>query len=579
VSICCVGIGVGAESHIAIGEAYVLRQGQVCIAPSWIPASDVEAETSRFEIAVKDAAEQLYRVRQQIPQDTPIDISEFIDTHLMMIEDKAISSGVITLIQNQHATAEWALQQHCDALIKVFEQMDDAYLRTRKDDLDHVVNRIQKMLIKQPDSTLDNLNGQVILAEDLSPADIILLKNQNIAGFVTDYGGPMSHTAILARSLGIPAIVGARGASSCLVHGELLILDTDNGCVLADCEQSVVSYFEDRREFFQSRANLLRKHRDHPATTADDQHIELLANIELAADVETAANNGANGIGLYRTEFLYMTRRDAPSEEEHFDAYLQVIEGMQGKPITIRTLDLGADKKPIDDSLIGNTSNPALGLRAIRLCLKEPTLFRPQIRAILRASAFGKVRIMLPMLTNLREVQQSRAIIERCMHELAIEGIAYDADIQLGGMIEVPAAALTARSFAQELDFLSIGTNDLIQYTLAIDRIDDEVNYLYDPFHPAVLQLIAITIAAAKETQTPLSMCGEMAGDLRFVPLLLGMGLRSFSMQPMALLDVKQLLRKQHIGDLEKRAQQLLNNMFTEDPLTLLSQWQLHSKH
>jgi phosphotransferase system enzyme I (PtsI) len=477
---------------------------------------------------------------------------------------------VISLIRDRQASAEWALQQHRDALIEVFDQMQDAYLRTRRDDLDHVVARIQKVLMAQQEPEIGDLHGQVVIAEDLSPADLIVLHNQQIAGFVTEYGGPMSHSAILARSLGIPAVIGARGAGQCLRHGELLILDTDNGCVLADCPQSLVSHFEDRREYEHQRTLMLRRHRDEPTRSADGQTVELLANIELAEDVNAALENGADGIGLYRTEFLFMNRNDIPGEEEHFTAYREVVAGMGGRPVVIRTLDLGADKPLPGSRQASGCGNPALGLRAIRLCLKEPELFRPQLRAILRVSALGRVRLMLPMLTNLWEVEQARALIRQCMAELDAEGLGYDPTLPIGGMIEVPAAALAAPAFAQALDFLSIGTNDLIQYTLAIDRVDDAVNYLYDPFHPAVLQLIAGIIDAARNAGVPLSMCGEMAGDARFVPLLLGMGLNTLSMQPAALLDIKQQIRQYNIEHLRERTRSLLDRIYTADPLELL---------
>ncbi len=569
----CLGIGIGAGPRIAIGEAYLLCRGPVSVTPSWVPREQVEQEVRRFEEALETASQQLLEIREQVPPDTPGEISEFIDSHLLMIEDKAISSGVISLIRDRQASAEWALQQHRDALIEVFDQMQDAYLRTRRDDLDHVVTRIQKVLMAQQEPDPGDLHGQVVLAEDLSPADIIVLHNQQVAGFVTEYGGPMSHSAILARSLGIPAVIGARGASACLQHGELLILDTDNGCVLANCPQAVVSHFEDRREYEQQRTVLLRRHRDEPTRTADGQAVELLANIELADDVNAALENGADGIGLYRTEFLFMNRNDIPDEEEHFAAYREVVLGMQGRPVVIRTLDLGADKPLPGTPKASGCGNPALGLRAIRLCLKEPDLFHPQLRAILRVSALGPVRLMLPMLTNLWEVAQARALIRRCMEELDAEGQAYDPQLPVGGMIEVPAAALAAPAFARALDFLSIGTNDLIQYALAIDRVDDSVNYLYDPFHPAVLQLIAGVIEGAREADVPLSMCGELAGDPRFVPLLLGMGLSSLSMQPAALLDVKQQIRQYRMARLREKTRHFFDHLYSADPLELLSGW------
>jgi phosphotransferase system enzyme I (PtsI) len=398
------------------------------------------------------------------------------------------------------------------------------------------------------------------------------MKNQGIAGFVTDYGGPMSHTAILARSLGIPAVVGTRGATACLQHGEQLILDAGTGIVLADCDQDMLSHFAARLAANVSRTAELRSRVAQPPVTRDGQTIHLLANIELADDVGIASANGAQGIGLYRTEFLYMNRRSPPSEEEHFAAYSAVVEGMQGLPITIRTLDLGADKQPGGGDHTAASSNPALGLRAIRLCLKEPELFYPQLRAILRASALGPVRIMLPMLTNIWEVQQVERIVQQVMHHLDADGEKYDRHIPIGGMIEVPAAALNARAFAERLDFLSIGTNDLIQYTLAIDRVDDEVNYLYDPAHPAVLRLIKEVISAGIAAGVPVGMCGEMANEAQFIPLLIGMGLREFSMQPAALLDVREQIRDLHADELTQSVDRVLNNLDRADPITLLEQ-------
>jgi len=571
-TIACAGIGVGTADRVATGNAFLLCRGPVCVTPSWVKTDNIEPEVQRFEEAIRVAGRQLRGVREQIPGDTPSDIAEFIDTHLLMLEDKALSSQPIHLIRKEGLSAEWALQQHRDALIQVFEKMEDTYLRTRRDDLDHVVDRILNILLEQHESPFDELRGQIILAEDLSPADVILMKNQGVAGFVTDYGGPMSHTAILARSLDIPAVVGTRGATRCLQHGEQLILDAATGIVLADCDQDMLSHFEERRAADLTRATELRRHGAQTAVTRDGQTIRLLANIELAGDVITARANGAQGIGLYRTEFLYMNRHTPPSEEEHFAAYRAVVEGMRGRPITIRTLDLGADKQPGGAEHTAASSNPALGLRAIRLCLKEPELFYPQIRAILRASALGPVRILLPMLTNTWEVEQVEKIIQQAMHHLDADGEEYDHHIPVGGMIEVPAAALNARAFAERLDFLSIGTNDLIQYTLAIDRVDDELNYLYDPAHPAVLRLIREVITAAAAAGVTVGMCGEMANEARFIPLLIGMGLREFSMQPAALLDVREQIRELDAHELTQTVGRALDNLDLTDPAARLEQ-------
>ena len=572
-TVACVGTGVGGAAAIAIGDAHLVHSGPVCVTPSWIGNDEIEAEVRRFEAALRTAGEELREVRQQIPGDTPSDIAEFIDTHVLMLEDKALSSQPIHLIRSEGLSAEWALQQHRDDLIRVFEQMEDTYLRTRRDDLDHVVDRIVNILLEQQAPRFDALDGQIVLAEDLTPADVILMKNQGIAGFVTDFGGPMSHTAILARSLGIPAVVGTRGATRCLQHGERLILDAGNGVVLADCDAGMLEHFEALRDAAITRT-VEQRRRGDPAVTRDGESILLNANIELAEDVALARANNAAGIGLYRTEFLYMNRDQAPSENEHFASYLSVVEGMQSRPITIRTLDLGADKQPGGALHIAPSTNPALGLRAIRLCLKEPELFYPQVRAILRASAFGPVRMMLPMLTSTWEVDQALNIIGLIKQQLAADGIDFDRNMPIGGMIEVPAAALDARAFAKRLDFLSIGTNDLIQYTLAIDRVDDELTYLYDPAHPAILRLIREVLDAGRAVGVPISMCGEMAGDLRFIPLLLGMGLREFSMQPAAILDVRERIGTLDARELAAILDRALADPEQPDPLSLLEEYE-----
>ena len=571
-TVACLGTGVGSPGGIAIGDAYLLISGPLCVTPSWVASDQIEAEVQRFEAALQTAGEQLYAVRQQIPGDTPSDIAEFIDAHVLMLEDKVLSGQPIHLIRSEAVSAEWALQRHRDTLIRVFEQMDDPYLRTRRDDVDQVVNRIINILLEQHDAQFGNLQGRIVLAEDLTPPDVILMKNEGIAGFVTDYGGPMSHTAILARSLGIPAVVGTRGGTHCLQHGETLIIDAANGVVLADVSNAMLEHFAGLRDAAITRTAELRRKVSAPAVTRDGETLRIYANIELAEDVQIARANGAGGIGLYRTEFLYMNRDQPPDEDEHYAAYRAVVDGMQGRPVTIRTLDLGADKQPGGTVHIAPSNNPALGLRAIRLCLKEPELFYPQVRAILRASVHGPVRMMLPMLTSTWEVDQARGIIALIMRQLDADGIDYDHNLPIGGMIEVPAAALNATAFAKRLDFLSIGTNDLIQYTLAIDRVDDELTYLYDPAHPAVLRLICEVIDAGRRTGVPVSMCGEMAGDLRFVPLLLGMGLREFSMQPAAILDIRERMRSLDTGKLTQAVRRVLSDPEQTDPYTWLAE-------
>jgi phosphotransferase system enzyme I (PtsI) len=556
------GIGIATTRTVAIGAVALLQRGPVRVNPRTVDPSQVTQEVHRLRTAAARAGRQLLETRDRIPPNTPQDIAEFIDAHLLMLEDRTLFDATEELIREEHCAAEWALQQRRDQLVRVFDAMADPYLRTRRDDLDHVVTRVQKILLEEEEDAPADLQGRVILAVDLTPADTILMRERGVAAFVTEFGGPMSHTAILARSLGIPAVVGVRRVTEYLRHGETVVLDSAAGVVLAGCDSGLLEHFRTRLEAERDHATELRRLRYAPAVSADGEHCWLMANIELPEDLAAARENGAVGVGLYRTEFLYMNRAAPPDEQEQLETYRSVIQSLDGIPITIRTLDLGADKTVDGCSLdLPAACNPAMGLRAIRLCLKEPELFRAQLRAILRASAFGPVRLMLPMLTNIWEVLKAKALVEDCMHQLRREKLPFDESIPIGGMIEVPAAALAAATFARHLDFLSIGTNDLIQYTLAIDRIDDSVNYLYDPLHPAVLRLIHHTIGAANRARIPIGMCGEMAGDRHYIPLLLGMGLREFSMQPGLLLSAKQVVREAQVGDLTTRVAQLMERL------------------
>ncbi len=569
-TLACTGIGIGSSQTIALGPAYLLRRGPVEVAPSWIDTSEVASEIRRFRKAIETARQELQSVRDQVPPGTPKDIAEFIDAHLLMLEDVTITEAPQDLIRNQLCRAEWALQIRRDAMVQVFDAMDDPYLRTRKDDVVHVVFQIQKILIREDgaeSAAEEEMEGRVIIAQDLSPAETILMSNCGIAAFVTEFGGPMSHTAILARSLGIPAVVGVRNITQYLRHGEVLVVDGEQGVVLADPGDAIRDHYRRRLEEYRAHKAALSCLLDQPSRSADGETVQLLANIELPEDIAHAKAGGAIGVGLYRTEFLYMNRTSMPDEEEHLAAYLAVVRGLDGIPVTIRTLDLGADKQVDGGSALQRppVRNPALGLRAIRLCLKQPELFMPQVRAILRASAASPVRIMLPMLSNLSEIRSSRRIIEEAKRELQRDGLPFAADIPVGGMIEVPAAALSAPQFARHLDFLSIGTNDLVQYTLAVDRGDDEVNYLYDPLHPAVLKLICLTVEAGRQQGIPVSMCGEMAGDPRYVRLLLGMGLRALSMQPNSLLEVKEIVRGSRVRELTRQVEQLFERLNSEE--------------
>ncbi len=560
--------GIGVSQGIAIGEVHRLEWGEVEVYEAAIPKELVEDEVARFRRAVLTARQQLKAIRNSIPENTAAEITDFIDTHLLMLDDTLLTAAPVELIRRNQCNAEWALKSQRDALARVFDEMDDPYLRTRKDDVDHIVTRIQRILLgeevhNQPQENAQ-LQGAIVVAHDLTPAETVLLHHQGIAGFITESGGPLSHTAILARSLGLPAIVATHVTPHQLHDGDAAILDGAEGVLLTEFDETTLKRYRRQQRQQKKRRTELARLKKKPAITLDGARVHLLANVELHEDLLAARRAGAEGIGLYRSEFLFMNRSDIPGEDEQLKQYLSVVKALKGLPITIRTLDLGSDKEcgaePPSEHI---SPNPALGLRAIRLCLKYADLFRPQLRAILRASAKGPVRLMIPMLSSARELSEVLSLIEAVKQELQHEHLAFDPDIPIGGMIEVPAAALSAGLFARKLDFLSIGTNDLIQYTLAIDRIDDEVTYLYDPLHPAVLRLIKMVIDAGQQHNVPVSMCGEMAGDPRYTRLLLGMGLTDFSAPPTSLLEVKNVIQQSHKNALTPLVDDILHN---DDP-------------
>lgn len=539
--------GKGVSRGIALGNAHILQRDALELMEYSIAAQDVDAEIVRMNEAVEEAKSHLRGMRDKIPLNTPVDIAAFIDTHLLMLEDATLTDEPRRIIQTRHCNAEWALKLQRDMIVAAFDRMNDPYLRTRRDDVDHVINRVLRILLNHaPVAHAGNetsLDGAVLIADDLSPADTLLMQHHGVAAFVTEYGGPTSHTAILARSLGVPGVVGVHHARRFIREGEPLVVDGGEGIVIGEADHRILEHYRARREERSKRAGGLGKLKRAPTVSADGVPIELQANVELEVDHDTARSAGARGVGLFRTEFLYMNRHDVPTEEEHFAAYRRLVESFRNLPVTIRTLDIGADKQ-IQGSIYArpNAANPALGLRAVRLALKEPELFLPQLKAIVRASSLGQVRLMIPMLSHLDEVEQVVELIRRIQADYTQQGIDYDPKMPIGGMIEVPAAAAYADGFARALDFLSIGTNDLIQYAVAIDRVNEEVSYLYDPLNPGVLRLIAMAIRAADVAQCPIAMCGEMAGDTRYTKLLLGLGLRIFSVHPSLLLEVKEAI-------------------------------------
>ena len=554
--------GIDVSKGIAIGKVHLLNRGAPEVFEHKLKEHEIKSEIKRFQNAVDDASNHLRSIRETIPEDAPTEIATFIDSHILMVEDSMLRKVPVEIIREQHCNAEWALKNQHDKLVSVFEQMEDDYLRTRINDVEHVINLIQQILKDQQYTAqidIQPLKGRIVVADDLTPADTVLMQNQSIAGFVTELGGPLSHTAILARSLGIPAVVGIQDARPLLQQEELVIVDGGIGMVLAGVGHKTIEDYRRRQRKQKEARRKLRALRDVSAKTRDGQRIILQANIELAEDVSALKQSGAEGVGLYRTEFLYIDREEPADEVEQLNAYRKIIRVLKGKPLTIRTLDLGAEKE-FDPNFQGPlTQNPALGLRAIRRSLKDTELFKQQLRAILRASSSGPVRILLPMVTSHIELVQSLSVLKQASRELESEQHQFDPDIPVGAMIEVPAAALSANILAKQLDFLSIGTNDLIQYTLAIDRIDDQVNYLYDPLHPSVLKLINLTLQAGRRADIPVAMCGEMAGDPRYTRLLLGMGLQEFSAPPSSLLEIKQIVNRSRISELKKPAMRILN--------------------
>jgi phosphotransferase system enzyme I (PtsI) len=566
--------GTGVSDGIVIGKAFVLQRDLPEIPEYAIPQEYLEEEVSRFQRAVESSRRQLIAIREHIPANAPPEASSFLDAHLLMLDDKMISTAPIDTIRQKQCNAEWALKSQSDILSAMFEQMDDHYLRNKKIDVNQVVTRILRNLLQQNYDEHEKIAaGAIVVADDLTPADTVMLKHNHVLAFVTSLGGPISHTAILARSLGIPAIVSAHSATRYVRTGEELIVDGKRGMLIIAPDRHIAAEYRRRKKDILRQRRELNRLRTSRAVTRDRRRIILLANIELPADVRAATQAGAEGIGLYRTEFLFMNRPAPPNEEEQFRTYVKVIKSLPGKPVTIRTLDLGADKQ-VDGGRAGTaiTINPALGLRAVRLCLHDTSLFRPQLRAILRASVYGDVRMMIPMLSSQDEIFRVLDLLEETKRELKRSDIKFNPKMPVGGMIEVPAAAISADLFAPYLDFFSIGTNDLIQYTLAIDRVDDAVNYLYDPLHPSVLRLIDMTIKAGKQARIPVAMCGEMAGDPRYTGLLLGLGLTEFSMHPVTLLEVKKIVRDSNVGELTRFANRVMKLRDIREVHTLVEQ-------
>ena len=581
--------GLPVARGIAIGRAVLVASSRMDVAHYFVNASQVQDEIGRVRHARNAVIEELQRLQQSVahmsPRDAPHELSAILDVHLMLLQDEALTSGVKHWITERLYNAEWALTTQLEIIARQFDEMEDPYLRERKADLEQVVERILRQMKGAPsavappppsprrrtqqDLLLDDTVDVplVLVAHDLSPADMLQFKQSVFAGFVTDVGGKTSHTAIVARSMDIPAIVGMRSASQLVRQDDWIIIDGDAGVMIVDPSPIILAEYGFKQRQGELERERLTRLRHTPAMTLDEQRVELLANIEMPEDADAALAVGAVGVGLFRSEFLFMGRQGRlPNEEEQYQAYRRAVEGMRGLPVTIRTVDVGADK-PLDAAVHDAAHlNPALGLRAIRWSLADPAMFRNQLRAILRAAAHGPVQLLVPMLAHVSEIRSTLAQINLARSELQQRGVP-QGPVKLGAMIEIPAAALMVRQFLHYFDFLSIGTNDLVQYTLAIDRADESVAHLYDPLHPAVLRLLADTIATSQAEGKSVSVCGEMAGDVSMTRLLIGLGLRSFSMHPSQILAVKQEVLRADSQRLRAWAQQVLAS---EEPALLM---------
>ncbi len=567
--------GLAVARGIAIGRAVLVASSRVDVAHYFLKPDQVPAEIERMRSARDAVIDELQRLQRDMPKDAPHELAALLDVHLMLLMDEELNTSVVHWIKERLYNAEWALTSQLEIIARQFDEMDDPYLRERKADVEQVAERVLQSLkgtgslvakVTRPARPQQELQlgdtdvPLVLIAHDLSPADMLQFKQSVFTGFVTDVGGKTSHTAIVARSLDIPAVVGARTASQLVKQDDWVIIDGDAGVVIVDPSPIILADYGFKQRQGDLERERLARLRHTPAVTLDGQKIELLANIEMPEDTQAAINAGAVGVGLFRSEFLFMGRQgDLPGEDEQYEAYRRAVDGMNGLPVTIRTVDVGADK-PLDEARHDAAHlNPALGLRAIRWSLADPAMFLTQLRAILRAAAYGQVNLLIPMLAHGSEIRQTMALIEQARQELDRRGVAHG-PVRLGAMIEIPAAALSLRLFLKHFDFLSIGTNDLIQYTLAIDRADESVAHLYDPLHPAVLRLIADTIAECHAQGKGVSVCGEMAGDVTMTRLLLGLGLRSFSMHPSQILAVKHQVLRSDTAKLALWAEQVLDS-------------------
>ncbi|MBR5675147.1 MAG: phosphoenolpyruvate--protein phosphotransferase [Neisseriaceae bacterium] len=559
--------GVAVGGGIAVGRAHIIKQGMKDAPRYEVPDNEIAAEVERYENAIRTTRRQLEQLRNNIPENAPTELGAFISLHIMLLNDATISRDPIDIIENKKINAEWALSQQIEILSAQFDSIADDYLHARKQDMLQVVERVFKNLMGIDTNDFvpeqeDLFEDTVLIAADLSPADTVFFKDNRIAAFVTDFGGASSHTAILGRGLNMPSIISMRHACDLIAENEVVIVDGIDGVLILQPDEFLLKEYRRRAREFRSRQRELNKLKDTAATTEDGVPIEILANIAAADNMAEVAKNAADGVGLYRSEFLFLNRDVAPTEEEQYREYTKIIKKAAGKSVTIRSMDLGADKNPrwFEQT---HGLNPAMGLVGVRLSLAEPQMFRTQMRAILRAALHGEVQIMWPMISSLTEVRQCLVHLQMAKDQLKDSGIEFNPNVAVGVMIETPAAALMVGSILKLVDFVSIGSNDLVQYTLAVDRANKDVAALYQPAHPAVLKLMLYVLRTANRMEKPVSICGAMAGDPMFARLLLGMGFRHFSMQPSKMLAFKEIVLSCNVEQLENKIVPLLKN---DDP-------------